>query len=64
MPEPLTPTMLDVLRAIHAAPETGYDGKSGRTLSALASRGLIERTGLHGRYRASALGRAFIDSLK
>lgn len=64
MPEPLTPTMLDVLRAIHVAPETSYDGKSGRTLGALASRGLIERTGLHGRYRTSALGRTLIDRLK
>jgi hypothetical protein len=56
--------MLEVLRAIHAAPETGYEGKSSRTLGALAARGLIERTGLHGRYRASVKGCEFIESLK
>lgn len=64
MPESVTPTMLEVLRAIHAAPETGYEGKSSRTLGALAARGLIERTGLHGRYRASAKGCEFIENSK
>lgn len=53
----MTPSMALLVRLIHAAPETGYEGPaSTKSLASLESRGFIERSGLHGRYRATQKG--------